>query len=109
MSVEWDHDAAQADLIRMLTETRDLPGKVVLPRLAVNMLLDKIAELTPRTVATAEELRSLPEGAMVIDREGDVSQKRGGLWCGYETAPLNSNRLARLGSPFTVLNEGAGT
>ena len=60
----------------------------------------------PRTVTTSDELLELPEHSVVLDAEGDVSQKRGGLWCGYETAPINSNKLARIASPLTVLKEG---
>lgn len=41
---DWDSVAARDDLIRMLNESRDIPGSVGLPRFAVNMLLDKIAE-----------------------------------------------------------------
>lgn len=59
----------------------------------------------PRIINSREELDGLPEESVVIDYEGDVSQKRGGLWCGYETAPLNSTRLARIAGPFTVLYE----
>ena len=59
----------------------------------------------PRIINSREELDGLPEESVVIDYEGDVRQKRGGLWCGYETAPLNSTRLARIAGPFTVLYE----
>lgn len=60
----------------------------------------------PRVIETADELLALPEGAVVIDNDGDVSQKRGKMWCGHETSGLSSNRLARLAGPFTVLWEG---
>jgi hypothetical protein len=59
----------------------------------------------PRMVTTAEELRALPEGAVVIDSSGDVSQLRSGEWCGYETAPLPSSFMARY-LPATVIHEG---
>ena len=59
----------------------------------------------PRTIKSADELLALPEASVVLDYEGDVSQKRDGLWCGYETAPINSNKLARIAGPFTVLWE----
>jgi hypothetical protein len=59
----------------------------------------------PRIINSADELLALPEASVVLDYEGDVSQKRGGLWCGYETAPINSNKLARIAGPFTVLYE----
>lgn len=65
MNEEWNHEAAQDDLIRLLNESREIPGQVRLPRLAVNMLLDKITELTPRTINTEEELDTLPVGSIV--------------------------------------------
>ncbi|MCP1414387.1 hypothetical protein [Paenarthrobacter sp. A20] len=91
MSIDWDHDAAQADLVRMLTETRDLPGEVRLPRLAVNMLLDKIVELKPRTITTVEELDALAPGSSVLcldaAGEGHPAQTSGDGW----GLPFSSN------------------
>jgi hypothetical protein len=71
---------------------------------AVERILDA-GYRKPRTINSADELLSLPESSVVLDYEGDVSQKRGGLWCGYETAPINSNKLARMAGPVTVLWE----
>lgn len=71
----------------------------------ITNLVKVIEDSQPRTITTADELLALPEASVVLDHEGDVSQKRDGLWCGYETAPINSNKLARLASPFTVLSE----
>jgi hypothetical protein len=46
-------------------------------------------------ILTAEQLDALPEGAQVIDRYGDVSTKRDGLWHSYETAPMWSAKVAK--------------
>jgi hypothetical protein len=55
------------------------------------------------TVSTVEALEALPDLTVVIDKHGDVSQKRGsGEWCTYESAPMTSRRLAKYG-PVTVL------
>lgn len=56
----------------------------------------------PRTVNDAAELDALPDLSVVIDKHDDVSQKRGGQWCGYETADCPSQRIAKYG-PLTVL------
>jgi hypothetical protein len=58
-------------------------------------------------ITTADELLALPEGSVVIDREGDVSQKRDSLWCGYEMAPISSQKLTKIAGPFTILHEGS--
>ncbi|MDI2019718.1 hypothetical protein [Paenarthrobacter nicotinovorans] len=101
---EWDHDAAKADLIRLLTETQGLPGEVRMPRLAVNMLLDQIAELTPRTITTVEELLALPSLTVVRSAAGSIVNIVGdeAFFFGYEiTAPVTTLAL-----PITVLQEG---
>ncbi|MGR6521866.1 hypothetical protein ACU5JM_09560 [Rhodococcus erythropolis] len=56
----------------------------------------------PRTITSAAELDSLPNMAVVMDNCDDVSQKRGGQWCGYETADLTSKQIAKYG-PITVI------
>lgn len=56
----------------------------------------------PRTVNSAAELDALPNMTVVMDNCDDVSQKRGGQWCGYETADLTSKQIAKYG-PLTVL------
>jgi hypothetical protein len=60
----------------------------------------------PRTITTREEVEALWDGSVVSDSAGDVSEKRGGLWCSYETAPMSDSRLAKY-LPATVLHEGA--
>lgn len=104
MSTEWDHDAAQSDLIRLLNESRELQGEVRLPRLAVNMLLDKIAELTPRTITTVEELLALPSLTVVRSAAGSIANIVGdeAFFFGYEvTAPVTALAL-----PATVIHKG---
>lgn len=55
-----------------------------------------------RMVNSAAELDALPNMSVVMDNCDDVSQKRGGQWCGYETADLTSKQIAKYG-PLTVL------
>lgn len=55
----------------------------------------------PRMVTSAAELDALPNMTVVMDNCDDVSQKRGGQWCGYETADLTSKQIAKYG-PLTV-------
>jgi hypothetical protein len=43
----------------------------------------------------AEELDALPDGSRIIDRYGDVSTKRDGLWHSFETAPMWSAKVAK--------------
>lgn len=43
-------------------------------------------------------LDRLPEYSAVIDSELDISQKRGGRWCGYEQGPLTSSKLLKFGT-----------
>jgi len=62
-----------------------------------------IRDATPRLITTAEEADALPEGSVVIDRFKVVSQNRGGLWCSYETARLDSRSLLHYG-PLTVVH-----
>jgi len=59
----------------------------------------------PREVNTIEELEALPDLAVIFDKFGDVSQKRGDLWCGYESASLTSNRVSKY-TPAVVLWDG---
>jgi hypothetical protein len=54
------------------------------------------------TVTTAEEIESLPAKSVLLDSMGDVWQRRGTLWCSYETAPSTSKRLAKY-APLTLL------
>ena len=45
----------------------------------LGLLLAEIDRLTPRVITTAEAA-ALPEGSVVIDRDGDAWTKRAGLW-----------------------------
>jgi hypothetical protein len=60
----------------------------------------------PRTVSTKEEIEALPDEAVIRDSAGDVAEKRGGVWCSYETAPMTSRQLAKY-TPLDVLSEPA--
>jgi hypothetical protein len=87
----------------------DAPARVVWEgqqRVIATTLLDAGYRKT-RTITTDEGLFNLPDGSVVIDREGDVSQKRDSLWCGYEMAPISSQKFAKVTAPFTVLHEGS--
>lgn len=75
------------------------------PSMAMLGLIDALADAgwsKPRTVNNAAELDALPNMTVVMDNCDDVSQKRGGQWCGYETADLTSKQIAKYG-PLTVL------
>lgn len=69
---------------------------------SVEAIVEHMGLRKPRTVNSAAELDALPELSVVIDKHDDVSQKRGGQWCGYETADCTSQRIAKYG-PLTVL------
>ena len=53
-------------------------------------------------VSTVEELDALPNLSVIIDSYQDVSQKRCGEWCSYETAEMTSKHLLKY-APLTVL------
>jgi hypothetical protein len=57
-------------------------------------------------VRTVAELEALPELSVVMDGNHDVSQKRGGRWCGYESADLTSTKLAKYGRLYILFNPG---
>lgn len=59
----------------------------------------------PQQVTTVEELKALPNGSVIRDKFNDVSERRYGYWCGYETAPL-SDQLVKKYLPATVLHVG---
>lgn len=59
----------------------------------------------PYTATTKEEIEALTDGSIIRDSAGDVAEKRGGVWCSYETAPMSNERLAKY-TPITVLHEG---
>ena len=52
---------------------------------------------------TAEDLDSLPELSVLIDNEGDVAQKRGGLWCYLDTRPMESKRVVKKYAPLKII------
>ena len=58
----------------------------------------------PRVVTTVSELDALPDKAVVRDSSGDVAEKRGSVWCAFETAPMTNHRLAKY-APILVLHE----
>jgi hypothetical protein len=101
--IEILHQEATADRVKN-SPLRDVPVVAAKLESAVDAIL-AAGYRRPRIINSADELLALPEASVVLDYEGDVSQKRDGLWCGYETAPLNSNKLARIAGPFTVLHE----
>lgn len=45
-------------------------------------------------VLTRDELEDLPDGTVIMDVMEDVTQKRGGLWCSFETAPMTDSIMA---------------
>jgi hypothetical protein len=51
------------------------------------------------------DLAALPDTAVIRDRDGDVFERRGGVWCGYEVANLSDNLMAKM-LPVTVLDNG---
>jgi hypothetical protein len=51
------------------------------------------------------DLVGLPNTAVIRDSSGDVYERRGGEWCGYECAPLNDHQMAKH-LPVTVLDNG---
>lgn len=48
-----------------------------------------------RWITSVEELEDAPDGTVIMDRMEDVAQKRGGLWCLFETAPLTDRLMGR--------------
>lgn len=60
----------------------------------------------PRTITTMSELAALGNGAVILDVDGDVSQRRAGQWCGYDTAPL-SDRKVTMFLPAVAIHEPA--
>lgn len=58
----------------------------------------------PRTITTKQEVEALPDGSVIRDGAGDVTEKRGGVWCSYETAPMTGRQLAKY-MPIEVLWE----
>lgn len=57
---------------------------------------------TEQSIALLDGLR---DRAVVLDDHGDVWQKRGDMWCSFETASVNTPLLVKY-QPFIVLDEG---
>jgi hypothetical protein len=60
-----------------------------------------------RTITTAEELDALPALSVGLDADGDVWQRRSGLWLDTDGRVARSAALLRVFGPVTVLHEGA--
>ncbi|AYN57324.1 hypothetical protein PBI_BRIDGETTE_58 [Arthrobacter phage Bridgette] len=58
----------------------------------------------PYTITTLAELEALPDESVIRDFSGDVAEKRAGVWCSYETAPMSDTRMAKY-LPGIVLHE----
>lgn len=87
------------------TDISDLSDAVLDSRYDLLAVADAVLadyQPKPRTVNSAADLDALPDLSVVIDKHDDVSQKRGGRWCGYETAVLTSKQIAKYG-PLTIL------
>lgn len=87
------------------TDVSDLSDAVLDSRYDLLAVADAVLadyQRKPRAVNSAAELDGLPDLSIVIDKHDDVSQKRGGRWCGYETADLTSKQIAKY-EPITVL------
>ncbi|CAJ0557626.1 unnamed protein product, partial [Mesorhabditis spiculigera] len=81
------------------TDISDLGDAVLDSRYDLLAVADAVlADYQPklRTVTTEAELDALPNMTVVMDNCDDVAQKRGGQWCGYETADLTSKQIANM-------------
>ena len=94
----WSHGTMSADDFTPAAEDPDLLDEIAAAVLAAGYQ-------SQRTLTTREEVEALTEGAVIIDSTGDVAQRRDGLWCSYETSPMNDHRMAKY-LPATVLHEG---
>ena len=85
----------------MGTNTPNYPFEGITGRLKDNMREESRAAVTAYlavtqpVVDTVEGLIALGDGTVIRDKHGDVSEKRGGLWCGYETAPCDAHRMSK--------------
>ena len=59
-----------------------------------------------RVITTAEELDALPASSVGLDWDGDVWQKRSGIWLDTDGRAARSAALLRVFGPVTVLVEG---
>lgn len=57
-------------------------------------------------VTTLEQLAALPSKSVIRDKYGDVFELRGDRWCGYETAPVANEYMARKYLPADLLHVG---
>jgi hypothetical protein len=65
------------------------------------------APATPTTTALyPEEIEALPDRTVIRDKQGDVWERRGKLWCSYEMSPCDSVLVSRKWAPVTVLHRG---
>lgn len=51
------------------------------------------------------DLVGLPDTAVIRDKQGDVFERRGGVWCGFECMPLTDMEMVKF-LPATVLDNG---
>lgn len=54
-------------------------------------------------IETVAQLDSMPDHTVIIDRDEDVWQYRGGLWCSYETSKHGSEWIFKKYSPLRVI------
>jgi hypothetical protein len=78
-------------IVRDVLETRD-------------QVLSTAESSRPAELTTSEEVAALPDGSVILDKQGDVWQRRLDSWCGYEVAlqPINGFRKTWL--PATILH-----
>lgn len=69
----------------------------------IEELIAALEAAKPRMVTTVEELDALPNGSVIRDRFHDVMERRGDLWCSFETTPFPSSTVARKYLPARVL------
>ena len=98
-----------ARTIQFAKELADPDWSLSVPHTAKQAItrLVEIIETKHRTITTREELESLGAGAVILDTFGDVSQRRGGEWCSYETHPATDRQVSKY-LPATVLWEPSG-
>lgn len=60
----------------------------------------------PVTALYPEDIEALPDRTVIRDKQGDVWERRGKLWCSYEMSPCDSVLVSRKWAPVTVLHRG---
>jgi hypothetical protein len=58
-----------------------------------------------QTIDNWLDLASLPDTAVIRDKQGDVFEKRGRVWCGHECIRMNDTEMAKF-LPALVLDNG---